>query len=115
MTTPLSEFRDIVHLLFRVVHPDAYHTSDLHSLIDKLHDTLIRDGPPYLPPFDFMLPYTHEPPTLVIHPDQEVGEVVPNVIVTKEETDSTSNTSASVLNVVVNLQTPLVHAVKVES
>jgi len=42
----------------------------------------------------------------VIHPDQEVGEVVPNVVVTKEEAET-------VRNVVVNIQPPLVHAVKV--
>jgi len=111
MTTPISEFRDIVHLLFRVTHPDAFNSSDLHTLIDKIHDILLRLTPQFLPPFEFMLPPPRqEPPTLVIHSDIEASEVIPNVVVTKEEPEKTS-----VRNIVINLQSPVVHAVKLEA
>ena len=107
MTSPVSEFRDIVHLLFRVVHPNSYNNPELHTLLDKIHDVLIRETPPFIPPFEIMRP--HEPPTLVIHSDQEAGEVVPNVVVTKEDAEE-----QSVRNVVVNLRPSAVHMVKTD-
>jgi len=89
MTTALSNFRDIVHLIHRVARPDALHSMDLHILINKIHDALAREDccsplrVESFPYHELLRPPT--PPTLVIHPDQEMGEIVPNVIVTKEE------------------------------
>lgn len=89
MTTALSNFRDIVHLIHRVVRPDALHSMDLHILVNKIHDAVSREDccsplrVESFPYHELLRPPT--PPTLVIHPDQEMGEIVPNVIVTKEE------------------------------
>ena len=117
MTSALSNFRDIVQLLHRVVRPEALHSRDLHALVDKIHDALSKDegcgcGPEPVRvdafPFSELLrPPT--PPTLVIHPEQDVGEIVPNVIVTKEEPES-----PQIRNVVVSAPT-LVHAVKLDA
>ena len=112
MNHSLSEFRDIVVLLFRVVRNDAYQSHDLNMLVNKIHDVLAsveESTPVYLPiceprsPIEFQDAST--PPTLVIHPDQDVGEIVPNVVVTKEEPDFR--------NLVVNLPA-VVKAVKME-
>jgi hypothetical protein len=113
MNHSLSEFRDIVLLLFRVVRNDAYQSHDLNILVNKIHDVLAsveESTPVYLPiceprsPIEFQ--DTSTPPTLVIHPDQDVGEIVPNVVVTKEEPDFR--------NLVVNLPA-VVKAVKMEA
>ena len=117
MTTSLSNFRDIVQLIHRVVRPDALHSHDLRALIDKVHDVLSSsydtgcDCEPIVikaEPFSELLrPPT--PPTLVIHADQEVGEVIPNVVVTKEEPEI-----REVRNLIVNLPA-VVQAVKLET
>ncbi len=91
MTSSLSNFRDIVQLIHRVVRPDALHSHDLRALIDKIHDTLSTssgcDCEPIVikaEPFrDLLRPPT--PPTLVIHSDQEVVEVLPNVVLSIED------------------------------
>jgi hypothetical protein len=113
MNHSLSEFRDIVVLLFRVVRNDAYQSHDLNMLVNKIHDVLAsaeESTPVYLPihePRSSMeFQDTSTPPTLVIHPDQDVGEIVPNVVVTKEEPDFR--------NLVVNLPA-VVKAVKMET
>jgi hypothetical protein len=120
MTHALSNFRDIVHLLHAVVRPEALNSRDLHLLVDKIHDSLYKGddcgcGPCGQEPIrvdafpfsELLRPPT--PPTLVIHPEQDVGEIVPNVIVTKEEPES-----PQIRNVVVSAPT-FVHAVKLDS
>jgi len=89
MTTPLSNYRDIVSLLFRVADPQA-RFSDMDRLLHKLHDVLSEaeesTRPPFLEPMfvrDLLRPPT--PPTLVIHPDQKAEEITANEIVVKPE------------------------------
>ncbi len=87
MTTPLSNYRDIVSLLFRVADPNC-RFSDMDRLLHKLHDVLSEESarPPFLEPMfvrDLLRPPT--PPTLVIHPDQKAEEITANEIVVKPE------------------------------
>lgn len=118
MTSALSNFRDIVQLLHRVVRPDVLHSHDLQALVDKIYDALSKADdcgcgpcePIRVEPFPFselLRPPT--PPTLVIHPEQDAGEIIPNVIVTKEEPEV-----PEIRNVVVSAPT-FVHAVKLDS
>jgi hypothetical protein len=108
MTTPLSNYRDIVSLLFRVVDPQA-RFSDVDRLLHKLHDVLSEGEsarPPFLEPMfvqELLRPPT--PPTLVIHPDQKAEEITAPEIVVKPE-------PSTVRNLVVNLPPATVHAVK---
>ena len=121
MTSALSNFRDIVQLLHRVVRPDALHSRDLHALVDRIHDSLYKGddcgygrcgtSPMRMDSFPFselLRPPT--PPTLVIHPEQDVGEIVPNVVVTKEDPEV-----PEVRNVVVTAPPALIHAVKLDA
>lgn len=114
MTTPLSQFRDLTCLLFRVVDPQA-RFEDVDRLVHKLHD-VVSDGattprPAFLEPL-----FMHEclrpptPPTLVIHPDQKAEPIPPADIVVKPEAEP-----GSVRNVIVNLPPTTVHAVKLGS
>ncbi len=68
----LSEYRNIVRLLFRVVDPDHYKSKDLDALLDRIHDILQTSDPVKPMTFieDVIRPPT--PPTLIIHPDQKV-------------------------------------------
>jgi hypothetical protein len=109
MTTPLSNYRDIVCLLFRVADPQA-RFSDMDRLLHKLHDVLSEaeesTRPPFLEPMfvrDLLRPPT--PPTLVIHPDQKAEEITATEIVAKPE-------PSTVRNHVVNLPPTAFHVVK---
>jgi hypothetical protein len=111
MTTPLSNYRDIACLLFRVVDPHA-RFSDMDRLLHKLHDVLAEGDesirPPFLEPMfvqDLLRPPT--PPTLVIHPDQKAEEICATDIIIKPEPEH-----STVRNVVVNIPPSTIHAVK---
>jgi hypothetical protein len=112
MTSPLSQFRDLTCLLFRVVDPHA-RFEDVDRLVNKLHD-ILSDGastprPAFLEPLfvqELLRPPT--PPTLVIHPDQKAEPIPPADIIRPEPESST------VRNFVYN-SPAIVHAVKLES
>ena len=113
MTTPLSQFRDLTCLLFRVVDPQA-RFEDVDRLVHKLHDVLSEGASTPRPAFfepvfmqELMRPPT--PPTLVIHPDQKATPIPPADVQRSEPEPST------VRNVVVNLPPTTVHAVKLGS
>jgi hypothetical protein len=96
MSSSLSEFREIVRLLFRVVDPAKTQSADLSLLLDRIHDLLqaqaqIPDRGRFIDAFvaDSIIERPPTPPTLVIHPDiggaVTAEEIIPNVIVTKSE------------------------------